>query len=58
LKIFANSLCYKELANELPSQWALKVENILASITGMRNGEDKLKLPKNNETRTVEILFP
>jgi len=59
----------------------LKVANMLASVTGMRNGEivalrfqdlgtdclyvnnswngeDKLKLPKNNETRTVEIPFP
>jgi len=58
-----------------------KVANMLASVTGMRNGEivalrfqdlgsdciyvnnswngeDKLKLPKNNETRTVEIPFP
>jgi len=59
----------------------LKIANMLASVTGMRNGEivalrfqdlgfnciyvnnswngeDKLKLPKNNETRTVEIPFP
>jgi integrase len=58
-----------------------KLANMLASVTGMRNGEiialrfqdigsdclyvrsswngaDKIKLPKNNETRTVEITFP
>jgi len=58
-----------------------KIANMLASVTGMRNGEilalrfqdlgsdciyvrgswnkaDGMKLPKNNETRTVEIPFP
>jgi len=59
----------------------IKLANMLAAVTGMRNGEilalrfqdlgsdcvyvrsswnkaDGMKLPKNNETRTVEIPFP